>query len=74
MKTSFLNQKAGRKNEMTSIFWNSDNTDSSITTWNAENEEYDSNPDLTEKMAEELLAGHSGDADPLSGHIDPHQG
>ena len=41
---------------MTSIFWNSDNTDSSITTWNTENEEYDSNPDLTEKMAEELLA------------------
>ena len=41
---------------MTSIFWNSDNTDSSITTWNAENEEYDSNPDLTEKMAEELLS------------------
>ena len=41
---------------MTSIFWNSDNTDSSITTWNAENEEYDANPDLTEKMAEELLS------------------
>ena len=56
MKTSFLNQTAGSKNEMTSIFWNSDNTDSSITAWNTENEEYDSNPDLTEKMAEELLA------------------
>ena len=56
MKTSFLNQTAGRKNEMTSIFWNSGNTDSSITTWNTENEEYDSNPELTEKMAEELLA------------------
>ena len=56
MKTSFLNQTAGRKNEMTSIFWNSENTDSSITAWNTENEEYDSNPDLTEKMAEELLA------------------
>ena len=56
MKTSFLNQTVGRKNEMTSIFWNSDNTDSSITTWNAENEEYDSKPEITEKMAQELLA------------------
>ena len=56
MKTSFLNQTAGRKNEMTSIFWNSDYTDSSITAWNAENEEYDSNPEITEKMAQELLA------------------
>ena len=56
MKTSSLNQTAGRKNEMTSIFWNSDNTDSSITIWNAENEEYDSNPEITEKMAQELLA------------------
>ena len=41
---------------MTSIFWNSDNTDSSITAWNTENEEYDSNPEITEKMAQELLA------------------
>ena len=56
MKSSFLNHTAGRKNEMTSIFWNSDNTDSSITAWNAENEEYDSNPEITEKMAQELLA------------------
>ena len=43
---------------MTSIFWNSDNTDSSITTWNAENEEYDSDLDLTEKMAQELLSNY----------------
>ncbi len=56
MKTSFLTQSDRTKNEKVSNYWNTNNTDSSITAWNTENEEYDSNPEITEKMAQELLS------------------
>ena len=56
MKTSFLTQSDRTKNEKVSNYWNTNNSDSAINTWNAENEEYDSDPDLTEKMAQELLS------------------
>ncbi len=56
MKTSFLTQSDRTKNEKVSNYWNTNNTDSAINTWNSENEEYDSDLDLTEKMAQELLS------------------
>ena len=56
MTTSFLTQSDRTKNQKVSNYWNTNNTDSALITWNAENEEYDSNPELTEKMAQELLA------------------
>ena len=56
MTTSFLTQSDRTKNQKVSNYRNTNNTDSALITWNTENEEYDSNPELTEKMAQELLS------------------